>query len=465
MKMNILVGAAALLVMVLMTVQAVATAGQATVSGTVTDVHGDPVPGANVTLIDDSVVNGNFHGLGSTTSDASGNFGFRDVPLAGSSYVKVLVSFTHNGTTYTISEPDMQWYDASPGLVNFNLNDTRLYRYPPSDYGYVWGVVLDSTTNGRALTGTVYLVNNTTTLTAETSSNGGYQIKAATGEYEIYAVHVSGDNQSVSKRTKITITSSYTLQESAPLALIADMVTLAPSPTPVPAGNKFIARGTVTDLQGNPVAGASVRLIDDSFRTLGTATTDANGNFRLVDLDAGSSGLVKAEVSYVRAGQTYKTSQENVRWMDASSGAVNFDPADTRLYNYPPGNHGYVWGVVLDNLTDGRVMESVVYLRNNTELLTADTSVESMGGFRFEVTPGDYEIYAVHGSGDNRLVSNRTTIHVYQSNDLLLSAPITLVVDRQDTGRPVAVLPLAAALAFGLVMIIAGRAILGRRDQ
>jgi hypothetical protein len=175
------------------------------------------------------------------------------------------------------------------------------------------------------------------------------------------------------------------------------------------------------------------------------------------------SSLVKTKVSYVHDGHTYSTSLENVRWMDASSGTVNFNLMDTRLYNYPPGNHGYVWGVVMDNITDGRVMDSIVYLKNNTLTLSMDTTVTGRGSFSFEVTPGEYVIYAIHDSGDGRLVSNRTSIHVYQSNDILLSEPITLIVGRSPSGRPVAALPLAAALILGAVMVFGMWAILGRK--
>ena len=127
------------------------------------------------------------------------------------------------------------------------------------------------------------------------------------------------------------------------------------------------------------MAGANVSLIDDNFRAIAATTTDAQGNFHFLNVDLAGSSYVKAQVNYVHAGQAYNTSLENVRWSDASTGLVNFDPTDTRLYSYPPGNHGYAWGVVLDSITDGRVMDSIVYLKNNTVLLTTDTSVEGQG--------------------------------------------------------------------------------------
>jgi hypothetical protein len=231
----------------------------------------------------------------------------------------------------------------------------------------------------------------------------------------------------------------------------------------VVASGSLTVTGQVTDAKDNPLHGAVVTLVDDNLRTLGTATTGANGSFRMVVANASGSYIVKPRVSYVHAGQTYETSLQNVRWYDASSGLLEIGPTDTRIYNYPPGDYGYVWGVVLDNLTKGKTMDSIVYLKNDTVTLSTNTSISGGGSFRFEVTPGDYTIYAVHDSDGNRLVSNKTAIHVYQSNDPLLSAPITLIVNPKPPGMSVDVLPLAAALILGILMVFGMWAILGRK--
>ena len=40
-----------------------------------------------------------------------------------------------------------------------------------------------------------------------------YEIEAAPGDYEIYAVHTDGDVWRVSNRTKVTITPSYSVRD------------------------------------------------------------------------------------------------------------------------------------------------------------------------------------------------------------------------------------------------------------
>ena len=72
--------------------------------------------------------------------------------------------------------------------------------------------------------------------------------------------------------------------------------------------------GTVTDANGDPVAGAKVTLMDDSFNTLAATTTDANGNFQFLNASMYGSGLVKALVTYVHDGHNYSTRLENVNW-------------------------------------------------------------------------------------------------------------------------------------------------------
>ena len=183
MKTYILVGAVALFAIALAVMPAAAAVDKVIAIGTVIDERGQPVPGANVTLID-----ANYLEIGTTTTDAIGNFKFVNVELAGSPYLKVKLSYDHNGKTYNNSLSDMKWYDGSSGILTFDRNFTKLNNYPESDHGYIWGPIMDSVTNGRMLNGTVYLANGTTTLTADTGRDMAYcmyEIEAAPGDYEI----------------------------------------------------------------------------------------------------------------------------------------------------------------------------------------------------------------------------------------------------------------------------------------
>jgi len=243
MKMNIIVGAMALVAIALTVLPALSIAGTFAATGTVVDEKNNPVPGATVELISDEISGASWKVLAATTSDASGAFRFENVPHTGYGAVKVKATYVHNGTAYASQLTNMRWYDVTGGTVNFGPDDTRLYHYPESDHGYIWGTLLDSATNGRALNGTVYLVNGTTTLTAESTDSNRYtyQIEAAPGDYEIYAVHASGSNYLVSPRTKVTIAPTYSVYDAAPMVLIADQLVPASSfATPAPTIAPFV---------------------------------------------------------------------------------------------------------------------------------------------------------------------------------------------------------------------------------
>ncbi len=104
--------------------------------------------------------------------------------------------------------------------------------------------------------------------------------------------------------------------------IAAIALTVAVMPGIVPRGD-YHATGTVTDANGDPVAGAEVTLLDDSYSVLAATTTDANGNFEFLNISMSGSGLVKAFVTYVHEGQNYSTRLENVQWTDASQGIVS----------------------------------------------------------------------------------------------------------------------------------------------
>lgn len=225
MKLATILKISAAMALTLAVLPALSVASVITVTGTVTDANGEPIPGANVTLIDDTLHGDSFNILGVTTTDLNGNFKFINLQTSGSNLVKPLVSYVHNGHNYSTQLNNIQWYDVSQGLLKLPVNETRLYEYPPSDYGYAWGVVMDSRTNGRAIDAIVYLTNSTVTLSTETADMGvagSFQIQALAGTYEIFAVHRSGNYSQVSNRTNIEIVPAREIFNAAPITLIAD---------------------------------------------------------------------------------------------------------------------------------------------------------------------------------------------------------------------------------------------------
>lgn len=226
----------------------------------------------------------------------------------------------------------------------------------------------------------------------------------------------------------------------------------------------FSATGTVTDVNGDPVSGAKVSLIDDSYNILAATMTDANGNFQFANGTIDGSSLVKAHVTFVHNGRNYSTRLENVNWIDVSQGTVSIPVNDTRLYDYPLSDHGYIWGTVMDSVTNGRGLDATVYL-SGSHVRRSVMTEGVPGSFALEVPPGVYEIYAVHEAEDYRMVSNRTKITVEPSHRMLDSAPITLIADHRPASLPgdIKAVPLALALALGALLVIGGWVLLNRK--
>lgn len=94
--------------------------------GQVTDANGNPVPGADVTM-----VNMAYNAIASTKTDVNGNFAFDNV-YKGGNVVKVVVSYTDkNGTMYSVPPEFGMWFSAN-GTVNVNKNSTQILDYPPT---------------------------------------------------------------------------------------------------------------------------------------------------------------------------------------------------------------------------------------------------------------------------------------------------------------------------------------------
>lgn len=94
--------------------------------GQVTDANGNPVPGADVTM-----VNMAHKAVASTKTDLNGNFAFDNV-YKGGNVVKVVVSYTDkNGTMYSIPPEFGMWFPAN-GTVDINKNSTQILDYPPT---------------------------------------------------------------------------------------------------------------------------------------------------------------------------------------------------------------------------------------------------------------------------------------------------------------------------------------------
>ncbi|MFC7877920.1 collagen binding domain-containing protein [Isoptericola sp. NPDC057391] len=215
--------------------------GPATVSGTVT-AGGDPVAGVVVTLGDRS-----------TTTAADGTYSFEGV-LAGAHTVGVEAP-----DGYTVDGPATQ-------QVTVGTDDVTGVDFALAAEGAIGGTVTDGA--GNPVPGaTVTVEGPGGPFELTTDDEGVYFVgELATGDYTITLTVPDGYTADLTERD-VTVTPAGESFLAEDFAVVAEVV--EPPAQPV--------SGTVTDTDGEPVAGAEVTVTDPEGEEAATVTTDDDG--------------------------------------------------------------------------------------------------------------------------------------------------------------------------------------------
>jgi hypothetical protein len=258
------------------------------VMGKVSDRNGNPVVGAVVTLID-----GIYIELGTTTTDQNGNFEFPNI-VSKSDTCKVYVKYFDGATEYKILPTEVPWYSTQQAIVQVDPKVTQFVKYPPPEYGYIWGFIQTDTSSGRTLDGVVYAVspNNEQkyyTFADRSGGNGQYTFYLPKGTYYVYAQHEeNGVIYQSPKRVPVTVEGNSYQTDVNPTLIIIPLTNPIPNPDPSYIPDKFTNKinGTVKTKDGKPYSDAIVSLYqksDDGSRFIKKdqyiARTDANGYY------------------------------------------------------------------------------------------------------------------------------------------------------------------------------------------
>src|SRR5271157_348867 len=198
-------------IVLLMALPVLADGNPYSVSGIVTDVHGNPVNGANVTLIDWDEKT-----LASTQTNVTGNYEFNDLLADNTESVSVRVSYNDGNKTYYVPYYYALFYIARGNII-VNASDTQFRDYPPSPEGYLRGILLTNDTPfGEKISGDIYLVSLNGTAQYHESFNASndrdfFMFHVPAGYYDIYATHKEYQLIYTSETQRIEVIPEWTL--------------------------------------------------------------------------------------------------------------------------------------------------------------------------------------------------------------------------------------------------------------
>ncbi len=249
--------------------------GSDTLSGTVDDASGDPISGATI-LVEPAIL----PALGlSLTATTAANGGFTIQGLAAGSYVVSV-----NAAGYAIQQQTSA-LSGSSGPLGFRLQTGTTLS----------GTVTDALSGAAVTDASITVVSESThqvVATAQTGEEGTYQVpNLAAGTYDLIAADSS---HGINELFGLTIGASPAVQN---LALQAESAGL---------------QGTVTDVQGNPIADAFISVLDSHGNLLISAQTNFFGGYTISGLPAGTVTVAVGAEGYaptMRSGVALQSGQ------------------------------------------------------------------------------------------------------------------------------------------------------------
>ncbi|WP_343249466.1 carboxypeptidase regulatory-like domain-containing protein [Diplocloster hominis] len=224
--------------------------GGADINGSIQDVNGRPVPGAEVILKDQ-----NGKELGRDTTDEEGKYTISNVP------------------------------DGIHKITIESGDKTKIKEVVVADHGQTVNGEVQIKTGGAEVSGKVTDVNKQPMEGAEVviRDGSGNELGRGTtdsnGDYVISNIP-DGDHEVIIEKDGKTETGQVKIRDYGSNVDNDDEVKL-------PIGGAEL-KGTITDVNGNPVEGANVVVKDDTGNVLGQDTTDRNGKYTITNVPDGN---------------------------------------------------------------------------------------------------------------------------------------------------------------------------------
>jgi len=399
--------------------------------------NGLPAYGINIAL-----QNGNYTVLGNGTTDLSGTCTFNVSP--GSSVVRAQVT----SPGYKLNPI---WYTAAPNTtINISLPGTGQVSGTITLDGMAAGnpvVVLD---DSQIYDSTPYNVSQQNGSVVHTFTVNRFSFPAAAGEHTLYAAGYYNGIVYMSDRIGINVSSTIN-QPSIVLDLNAagnNTSILAPAVYEqifhtynVPPGPVDML-GWLVGADEKPLANASITVQDYYMNDYATAITGDNGTFAFYSLNV-TTDILRFKV-------TVQDNGTPVQSFSQFYPAKNTYGLKVIITNYPVATTGFIYGIITNttNRSNPVPFSGTVYLSNG--MSQAVSPDKDKGQFFFNVTPGNYTIYAEHDEGGQQIMTSTVAIVVTPEWSPTDVDPTVLVLQQQKTMQPVS---LAAATAIGLICI------------
>jgi hypothetical protein len=427
----------AIAILCLVSVQAAAYPASTTVTVRVLYSSGQPVYGASVSL-----QNGNYAYLANGTTDISGTSALNISP--GSNVIRArVITPEYNQTSV--------WYEAGPNTtIDVTIPDVEQISGAILLNGMAAGnpvVVLD---NDQIYDSMPYNVSQQNSTVVHTFTANSFSFPATMGRHSLYAAGYYNGIVYMSDPININVTSAIG-QSSVVLQLNAvgnNTSILAPPvyeqifhTTNVPPAPADML-GWLIGADGKPLANATMTVQDWYLNNYSTALTDNNGTFAFYGLNI-STDILRFKI-------TVQDNGTPVQLFSQFYPTKNTYGLKVIVPNYPIATTGYIYGIITNttNSSDPVPLPGTVYLSNGMVQTVSPANGQSQ--FFFNVTPGNYTIYAENDEGGQHIMTDTMSIVVAPEWSPADVDATVLVFQEQQTTRPI---PLAAAIVIGILCI------------
>jgi hypothetical protein len=239
------------------------------IHGRAIDRNGNTIPGVNVMLVD-----GESRLMGSTITDARGEYAFDRVPLNSSQETfKIKASLGKNGSHWSGETAFFYVY-----AMLISTQDVRFYEYPPSGVGGLYGIVTGDNNYFVEVPATVYLDNGMFILYPGNRYDQWTFDQLPQGSYVLWAERNVNNVTYASQRYVVTVPSDEKAYQSIYLP-VKDPGAYHKQPVPL----KNVIHGTVIQKNGALLPNAIIdlyRLSGSSLELVASSSSNINGEYR-----------------------------------------------------------------------------------------------------------------------------------------------------------------------------------------